>query len=152
MLLPPSDPILGNNNTSPICSPNAALAGPAAFAPRVANARFFVSSDAWDVWQCELPVSNTNNNKFGTNSQSSRRQQNALLVRSNRAKFHVIRVSRQCTAEGPQWIGRISENEGPRFVCVPGKWYDAHLQSMQSMKQLHQNSGDAENPPVLQNP
>ena len=29
---------------------------------------------------------------------------------------------------------RISENEGPRFVCVPGKWYGAHLQSMQPMK------------------
>ena len=74
----------------------------------------------WDVWQCAPPVSNMKHNKFGTNSESSRRPQNVLLVRSKRARFHAIRVSSQCTAEGQQWIGRISENEGPRFVCVPG--------------------------------
>ena len=150
-LLPPNEPILGNDNTSPICSPNGVWAAQAAFAPRVANAKFFVSSDEWDVWQCEPPVSNMKHNKFGTNSESSRRQQNVLLVRSKRAGFHAIRVSSPCTAEGQQWIGRISENEGPRFVCVPDKWYGAHLQSMQPMKQLHQNSGDAEKwePPGL---
>ena len=101
---------------------NGVWAAQSAFAPRVANEKnFFVSSDEWDVWQCEPPVSNTKHNKFGTNSESSRRQQNALLVRSKRAKFHAIRVSSQCTAEAKQWIGRISENEGPRFVFFPGK-------------------------------
>ena len=46
-LLPPNEPILGNDNTSPICSPNGVWAAQAAFAPRVANAKFFVSSDEW---------------------------------------------------------------------------------------------------------
>ena len=66
VLLPPSEPTLGNDNTSPICSPNGVWAAQAAFAPRVANAKFFVSSDEWDVWQCEPPVSNMKHNKFGT--------------------------------------------------------------------------------------
>ena len=131
--------LFGNDNASPTCSPNAALAAHAAFAPR-----FSVSNDEWDVWSWEPSVSNTNHNKFGTNYQSSRRQQNVLLGRSKRARFHAIRVSSHCTAEGPQWIRKISENEGPRFACGPGKWYDARLQSKQSMKQLHQNSGGTE--------
>ncbi len=62
----------------------------------------------------------------------------------------------QCAAEDPQWIGRTSENECPKFVCVSGTWYDAHPQSTQTMKQQHRNSGDAEkrepSRPVLQNP
>ena len=65
----PNELILGNDNTSPICSPNGVWAAQAAFAPRVANAKFFVPSDEWDVWQCEPPVSNMKQNKFGTNSE-----------------------------------------------------------------------------------
>ena len=45
VLVPPNEPILGNDNTSPICFPNGVWAAQAAFAPRVANAKFFVSSD-----------------------------------------------------------------------------------------------------------
>ena len=59
----------------------------AAFAPRVANAKLFVSSGEWGVKQYERPVSNTNRNTFGTSSQSSRCEQNVLLVRSKRGNF-----------------------------------------------------------------
>ena len=55
-----------------------------------------------------------------------------------------MRVSSQYTAEGPQWIGKIFKNECAGFVGVPGKWYDAHLQSKQPMKQQIQNSGGSE--------
>ena len=57
-----------------------------------------------------------------------------LHVRSECAKPRGIQVSSQCAAEDPQWIGRIYESEDPKFVYVPCKWYDAHLQSTQPMK------------------
>jgi len=144
VLPPPNEPTLGIDNTSPICSPSKILDARAAFAPRVANAKLFVSSGEWGVGRYEMPVSNTNHNKFGTSSQSSQREQNVLLARSKRARFHAMPVSNQCTGEGPQWSGRIFENERPRFVGVPGKWYDAHLQNMQQMKQQNQNSGECQ--------
>ena len=54
-----------------------------------------------------------------------------------------------------QRIGRILENEGPKYVRVPCTWYDAYLQSREPMKQQHQSSGDTTmrngNPPVFQN-
>ena len=58
-----------------------------AFAPRVANAKLFVSSGDWGVEQYETPVSNTNHNTFGTSSQSSRCEQSVLLVRSKLENF-----------------------------------------------------------------
>ena len=64
---PPSDPIFGSDNTSPVCCPNGVLAAQAVFAPQVANAKLFVSNDEWEVWQCEQPVSNTHRSKYGTN-------------------------------------------------------------------------------------
>ena len=144
MLPPPNKPILGNDSISPICSPSKVLDVQVVFAPWGANAKLFVSSGEWGVEQHEMPVSNMNHNTFATSFQSSRREQSVLLVHSKYAKFQAMRVSSQCTAEGPQWIGRIFENECPRFVGVPGTWYDAHLQSKQPMKQQNQNSGDAE--------
>ena len=57
-----------------------------------------------------------------------------LHVRSECAKPRGIQVSSQCAAEDPQWIGKIYESEDPKFVYVPCKWYDAHLQSTQLMK------------------
>ena len=123
MLPPPNEPLLGNDSTSPICSPSTVLDVRVAFAPRVANAKLFVSSGEWGVEQHEMPVSNTNHNTFATGSQSSRREQSVVLVHSKCAKFHAMRVSSQCTAEGPQWIGKIFENECPRFVGVPGTRY-----------------------------
>ena len=104
---PPNEPTLGNDSLSPICSPSIVLNVRVAFAPRVANAKLFVSSDEWGVEQHEIPVSNTNHNTFSTSSQSSGREQSVLLVHSKCAKFHAMRVSRQCTAEGRQWIGII---------------------------------------------
>ena len=136
--------IRGNDSTSPLCPPSIVLDVRVAFAARVANAKLFVSSGEWGVEQHEVPVSNTNHNTFATSSQSLRREQSVLLVHSKCSKFHAVRVSSQCTAEGPQWIGKIFENECPGFVGVPGTWYDAHLQSKQPMKQQNQNSGDAE--------
>ena len=115
----PATPIFGSDNTSPICCPNSVLAAQAAFAPQVANVKLCVSNDEWEVWQCGQPVSNTRHSKFGTNSVSLRCQQNVLHFRSKCAKPHAIQVSSQCAAEAAQWIGRIYESEGPKFVCVP---------------------------------
>ena len=113
---PPSDPILGSDNTSPVCCPIGVLAAQAALAPQVANAKLSVSSDEWEVWQCEQPVSNTHHSKFGTNSVSLRCQQNVLHVRSKCAKPHAIQVSSQCAAEAPRRIGRIYESEDFFFL------------------------------------
>ena len=66
VLPPPNEPILGNDNTCPICSPNTVLDARAAFAWRVANAKLFVSSGEWDVKQYETQVSKRNHNSFGT--------------------------------------------------------------------------------------
>ena len=115
VLLPPNERNLSNDNTSPICSPNGVWAAQAAFAPWVANARFFVSSDAWDVWQCELPVSRTNHDKFGTNSQSSRRQQNVLLVRSKRATFKKRNQLNFMSFGGPVNVRRRAPNGSAEF-------------------------------------
>ena len=103
MLLPPNEPILGNDNTSPICSPNGVCAAQAAFAPRVANAKFFVSSDEWYVWKCEQPVSNMKHNQIRDQFEALRRQQNVQLVRSKRARDFMSFESSQCTAEGQQF-------------------------------------------------
>lgn len=107
-LLPSSEPTLANAMHPPICSPTAAQA---AFASRVAGANFFVSNDERGAWQCE-----THQNKFGTNSQSSRRQQNVELVHSKCTRFHAIRASSQCTAAGPQWIGKIFKTKVCTFL------------------------------------
>ena len=140
---PPSDPSFGSDNTSPVCCPIGVLAAQAALAPQVANAKLSVSNDEWEVWQCEQPVSNTHHSKFGANSVSSRCQQNVLHVRSKCAKPHAIRVSSQCAAEAPRWIGRVYESGDPKFVYVLCKWYDAHLQNTQPMKQQHQSTEGA---------
>ena len=66
-----------------------------------------------------------------------------LFIR-RRAKFHALRVPSQCAAEDPQWIGRTSENEGLRFVCVSSTWYEAHLQNTQPIKQQHRSSENVE--------
>lgn len=38
---------------------------------------------------------------------------------------------------------KLSKIKVPRFVCVAGTWYYAHLQNLQPMKQQHRNSEDA---------
>ena len=69
---PPSDPLLANDNTSPLCCPNGVLAAIAALAPQAANVKLFVSNDEWEIWHCERPVSNTHHSNFGTNFESLR--------------------------------------------------------------------------------
>ena len=66
----------------------------------------------WGGEQYETPVSNTNHHNFGTNTQYWRRKQNVL---------HAWNDS-QCTADCPQWTGKIFENECRGFIGVPGKW------------------------------
>ena len=117
VLPPPNEPILRNDSASPICSPSIVLDARVAFAPRVANAKLFVSSGECGVEQHEMPVSNTNHNTFATSSQSSRREQSVQLGRSKCARFYAMRVSRQCTAEGPQWSAKFSKMNVQGLRC-----------------------------------
>lgn len=128
-LLPPNESMSNNGNTSPISSPNAAL-GPRRVCCKTHCIQWWMGRLAmWDepqqirdqLWTFAAPT------KF------------TQLCRSKRWRFHAIRVSSPCKAEGPQWIGRISENLCPRFVGVRSTWYDVHLQSTQGMKQQNQN-------------
>lgn len=105
------------------------------FASRVARANFFVSNDERGVWQCET------HHKFGTKSQSSRRQQMWNSFVPSIQGF--MPFERPVNARQRAHNGSANFSK-PRFACVPGKWYGFHLQGTHPMKQQNQNSGDAE--------
>ena len=69
VLPPPNEPSLGNDSTSPICSPSIILDVRVAFAPRVANAKLFVSSGEWGVdnMRCHFPIRTTTHSRPALN-------------------------------------------------------------------------------------
>ena len=114
----------------------------AAFAPWVAqNFSYPAMNGALSYIRCQFPKGTATNSGPAFNFA---RRENVQLVRSKRARFHAMRISSECTAEGSQWIGKIFENKCRRFVGVLRKWYNAHLRCTQPMKEQNYNSTDAE--------
>ena len=73
------------------------------------NSSYPVVSGALNIMRCQFPIRTTTHSRPALKLRDANKVC-CSFIPSKCPKFHAMRVSSQCTAEGPQWIGRIHQH------------------------------------------